>query len=264
MTSESLEVRSRPLSPEDVDKAILHLHDRGYAILENVIPRKEIEAARAEYLQTFEEFEATNSTRLQTSHSGSGYYQIQPNLAGRLGGALYLANPAVLQCLRPILGAGLKIAFYNSNLTRPGSSYQRVHRDCPPTFDGEISVPTPPSLLAVNILLCDFTTENGSTEVWPGTHLIVDTLRGTAGATDLEKRTEGWPATRTNAPAGSAVIRDLRLWHRGTPNRTTAPRMMLSLVYKRNWVAWRNHASLDAPAEVMADWPVEVQELVRP
>jgi hypothetical protein len=65
MTSPNTKV----LSPEDIDNAVMHLHDRGYTILEGAIPQEEVNAAREEYLRLFDELSSANSTRLQTSHS---------------------------------------------------------------------------------------------------------------------------------------------------------------------------------------------------
>jgi hypothetical protein len=36
-------------------------------------------------------------------------------------------------------------------------------------------------------------------------------------------------------PAGSMLLRDLRVWHRGTPNRSVRSRPNLALVYTRPW-----------------------------
>jgi ectoine hydroxylase-related dioxygenase (phytanoyl-CoA dioxygenase family) len=37
--------------------------------------------------------------------------------------------------------------------------------------------------------------------------------------------------------AGSLLLRDLRLWHRGTPNRSQSARPNLALIYARPWLA---------------------------
>ena len=54
---------------------------------------------------------------------------------------------------------------------------------------------------------------------------------GRAGG--LEERALTMPSMRTNMPAGSTVVRDMRVWHRATPNRTNCRRTMMSLVYHR-------------------------------
>jgi ectoine hydroxylase-related dioxygenase (phytanoyl-CoA dioxygenase family) len=96
-------------------------------------------------------------------------------------------------------------------------------------------VPHPATAFVLNVPLCDFTEENGSTEVWPGTHRIVDTSPEDGKA--LNARAEALASIRTNVPAGALVIRDLRCWHRGMPNRSDHARAMLAIVYVRGWLA---------------------------
>jgi hypothetical protein len=51
----------------------------------------------------------------------------------------------------------------------------------------------------------------------------------------LGKFSEGLPPVPLLAKAGSISIRDLRMWHRGTPNRSTEPRPMLSMICNLMW-----------------------------
>ena len=78
--------------------------------------------------------------------------------------------------------------------------------------------------MVVNVPVVDATPANGSTELWPGTHL--DTTRALNDgdiklppAIEERLRAECKPL-QPNVPAGSVLIRDMRLWHRGMPNLT--------------------------------------------
>ena len=94
----------------------------------------------------------------------------------------------------------------------------------------------PPLLLVVNIALDDFTADNGATEIWPGSHLLVDADDKEAATLIIpEQRHKTQPSTRTTMTAGSVVMRDMRTWHRGMPNNTHEPRTMLMLVYYRQY-----------------------------
>ena len=58
-----------------------------------------------------------------------------------------------------------------------GHKVQNLHADAKPLFPLPMSnYPTPAHMVAVNIPLCDFTEENGATEVWLGTHKEVRPL----------------------------------------------------------------------------------------
>jgi hypothetical protein len=76
--------------------------------------------------------------------------------------------------------------------------------------------------------------------------------------TDLGRRSAVLASVRVNIPVGSIVIRDLRLWHRGTPNRCDHARSMIALVYKRSWPGWR-HRLLEASKETWVRWPESVR-----
>ena len=48
--------------------------------------------------------------------------------------------------------------------------------------------------------------------------------------------------------AGSVVIRDVRMWHAGMPNRTNVPRVMIAMIH---WVSWWNDS--DVPSFLERD-----------
>ena len=88
--------------------------------------------------------------------------------------------------------------------------------------------------LNVFLPLVDLTESNGATEFIPGSHL--PEAERTAEA---ERR--GQPL-RILAPAGSAVIFDYRLWHRGLANDADTDRAVLYAVVARSWYRdSRNH-----------------------
>jgi len=258
------ETVSGRLSKEHLEESLAQIRDAGYAVLEGVLAPSEVKAIKEEYMSLFDDLRNFADTeRMQTSHSGTGHYQIQPRFSGLFGNPNVFANPLAVDCMRAVLGDDLRIAYYTSNISEPGSDYQQVHRDTKLLFGVETEVPTPPFMLVLNVLLQDFTTENGSTEVWPGTHLLSD-KNFEQYPHEFERRSEALGSLRLNAPAGSIIIRDVRLWHRGTPNRSPESRAMLSLVYKRKWYRMRYDKSLDAPTDTFKSWSSDVQDLFIP
>ncbi len=139
---------------------------------------------------------------------------------------LAIENPWAVQILDVMLGEDFWAKLpYHCNATVPNwPKTQVIHRDQLHLFL-DLPIAMPPHMMVVNIPLVDFTEENGSTQVWPGTHLITDheaTIdpadMGRAGG--LEERALTLPSARTNMPAGSTVVRDMHVWHRPRP---TAP-----------------------------------------
>jgi ectoine hydroxylase-related dioxygenase (phytanoyl-CoA dioxygenase family) len=128
-----------------------------------------------------------------------------------------------------LLGKDYKCHYLASDTPLPGSDYQRVHSDITLLFpETPLSLPT--YSVVLNIPLVDFTEENGPVEIWPGgTHYM-------PGGVDMATLSEKMHSERVIMPAGSLLLRDMRMWHRGTPNRADHARPNLALIYSRPWL----------------------------
>ena len=113
--------------------------------------------------------------------------------------------------------------------------------------------------VALNVPLCDFTIQNGSTEVWPATHLIVDAPGQNSGK--LTDRAAPLASVRTNVPIGTLILRDMRAWHRGMPNESDTPRTMLALIYRRG--IFSDGSTLSIPSATWQEWPERVKQAFR-
>ncbi|MCH2351789.1 MAG: phytanoyl-CoA dioxygenase family protein [Pseudomonadales bacterium] len=136
---------------------------------------------------------------------------------------------AVEICLE-LLGTGSTLTTYGANTSWPGQGTpQSTHRDVPDAPVGS----SPPGVV-INIPLTTFTTENGATQIYPGSHeTSVEDAQGTRQYTPkmLEEQANRRPPLQlTGVESGDLVIRDLRLWHGGMPNKTSERRIMLALV----------------------------------
>jgi hypothetical protein len=240
------------------DKSLAHalrsLHDSGMATIENAYTADEVATLRDAYDALLD---ARPTGKVQPT-DGEHHVQMQMPLVPPFSDPTTVAHPVVTQILSIVLGPDFECSYYNSNTAYPGSTYQRVHRDSNPIFGVEQNVATPPTGIVVNIPLCDFTLENGSTEVWPATHLIVDTPDDVEIA--LDDRTKVLASSRLNVKAGSIVLRDLRVWHRGVPNNSDHQRSMLAIVYKRHFLGWR-HKSLRVPQSTWDSWSADVRSI---
>ncbi|KAK1075717.1 hypothetical protein LTR74_000125 [Friedmanniomyces endolithicus] len=142
------------------------------------------------------------------------------------------------------------------NTALKATGRQPVHSD--------IDKPHPlwPFAFAFNIPLCDMSVENGSTELWIGSHKdsnIDQHCTFAGGETGLvirpellEERRQHSPPVQPSTKKGSLIIRDIRLWHAGMPNRTDTPRIMLAFVYQPRW--------FQAPSRVIL--PLRAKRLV--
>jgi len=145
-----------------------------------------------------------------------------------------VANPFAIQVTRELLGDGVYNSFYNGNTNCPGSGKQPLHRDGGHLWPG-LEVAHPAASVVVNISPMDVSEENGSVELWPGTHLVTS-VEGRIDEQAEEARRKIVPPVRGNAKKGSVLIRDIRLWHRGVPNPSDRPRHMIALIHNSRWL----------------------------
>lgn len=144
-----------------------------------------------------------------------------------------VSNPIVIEISKCILGENFYNDFYSANTNCPGSVMQPVHSDCTSLWQGNM-INHPPVSLIINIPLIDADENNGSMEIWPGTHQVLGTKKYVENEALIEREKNGAPL-RANMKKGSVLIRDARLWHRGMPNISNSPRHMLAMIHHIHW-----------------------------
>lgn len=255
------ELTTGTLTDDRLAEAVRAFRDTGYVMLENLLDPNWVVELREAYDLALEKYIIAKGgiEAVQQNPAEKNHLSFYPPLTLPLSDPRILTNPIAVQIMEVLLGKDLRCGFYHSNTSYPGSGTQRIHRDSNHLFGAEVPFAMPVTSLALNVPLCDFTVANGSTEVWPGTHLIVDADPADGGR--LEARAAYLPSLRTNIPAGSLVLRDMRMWHRGMPNTTDIHRTMLALVYRRSWLAERT--TLTIPQATWDGWPERAREIFR-
>jgi ectoine hydroxylase-related dioxygenase (phytanoyl-CoA dioxygenase family) len=168
-----------------------------------------------------------------------GHVQHNPPPRARDIYADIIANPIALSVARALMGR-VRLSLYTGNTMLPHTTQQQpVHWDEYQLWPAMEQAP-PVASLAVNIPLVDVTTENGALEVWPGTHLDVRSIEQFSKSllvpeAWLEARRRVSPPVRVPLPKGALLLRDLRMWHRGTTNSTSVARPMLAVSYQPWW-----------------------------
>ena len=129
-----------------------------------------------------------------------------------------------LAFVRHQLGDEFLISNFSANITEPGNASMQLHAD-----QGYVLPPWPAMPLACNVawLLDDFTIENGGTCYVPGSHQL-----GHGPDPDQE-----YDTVAIEAPAGSMLVMDGRLWHQTGRNRTeNQTRAALFGYYVLRWI----------------------------
>jgi ectoine hydroxylase-related dioxygenase (phytanoyl-CoA dioxygenase family) len=225
-------IKSGQLSPAQLNRALEALRKDGYVVLENIVSHAHLDLLRErmdEDSQKLIDVEKWGGAGRIKGHLQQGPPPFAPYIFPDI-----VANPFVIQVTKELLGEGLYNSFYNGNTNCPGSGKQPLHRDGGHLWPG-LKVAHPTASVVVNISPVDVTEENGSVELWPGTHLETSVDRRITDA-DEEARRKIAPPVRGNAKKGSVLIRDLRLWHRGVPNCSDRPRHMIAMIHNIRWL----------------------------
>ena len=158
------------LTDSNLAIALRLLRESGYVILESVLPRNLVEELQTAFNQLL-------MPNMENQQKDSNW--------NRRGGchALYempfmhplvIENSLGLQIIEEAMGKDIwTLLPYHTNTTFPGASMQHIHRDTQHLFP-ELPYALPPTMIILHIPLIDFNESNGSTQVWPGTHLITD------------------------------------------------------------------------------------------
>lgn len=224
------EIATGCLTPENMNQATRLLRDAGYVIFEGVLSEQWLEVTRAVFE---EELLKLVDGKPPPEHGGGS-----PPMSDRFLDPLIIEHPFAIQVIERVLGSDFYSYLpYGCNTAWPGSPVQWIHRDSKHLFP-ELPYALPPATLVANIPLVDFTVDNGCTEVWPGSHLVVDTDQDVIDDPYTrwsEDKASLLPSVRTVMPAGSLVVRDMRMLHRGMPNETDIIRSMIAVVFFRRF-----------------------------
>lgn len=265
------ELRNRSLAPRNLELAVRHLHADGLVVVEDVVSHKDLDALNkkmvkdARYLQSLGDKGPFN-------YNQGNLQQDPPPVAEYFYKSIF-TNPIATQITSTVLGPRPKWTFCSANSAMPplpGASPQRQ----PVHSDADFDYPSHPFALVVNIPLVTMTPENGSTELWLGTHTAdVSAQEGKHGERASGRIKEDVLAERrgVRGPSqpvvkkGSIMLRDLRLWHAGMPNLSDEVRVMLAMIHFAPW--YRNPmrlefgqdvkgllAGLEPQLEIPVDW----------
>ncbi|MDQ3813425.1 MAG: phytanoyl-CoA dioxygenase family protein [Armatimonadota bacterium] len=218
------ERQSRTWQPENLRLAVQLVKVNGYVVLESVLPPDLVTELHTHFMRVFEAYVARTD-----ANRGSNRYQMHLPFRPPFIDPAVITNPFTLAIIDELLGSDCVCHYFASDTPMPGSDYQRVHADIHLLFP-ETPLSLPAYSIVLNIPLVDFRDDNGPVEIWPGgTHFM-------PGGIDVQQLAPLMHSERVLMPAGSLLIRDMRMWHRGTPNRSDAARPNLALIYSRHWL----------------------------
>ncbi len=226
--------RSGGLAPERLAAALAALRDDGAVGLIDVVDPAHVAALRQRLLADLDHVLARRDVPFNWNESN--LQQSAPREAPLLFRDVLANDQAVAVCAA-LLGEGMHNSFYSGNTTLPGrGAHQPVHVDNGHLWPASSGI-APPHAVVVNVPLVDLD-ERNAIELWPGSHRQASRRHGQeleVPEAEVELRRRVVPPIQPTLPAGSLLIRDVRLWHAGTVNRAAGPRPMLAMIYAASW-----------------------------
>jgi len=216
------------------DQAVQAIRTDGYVVLHHVIDPALIQVLQLKMLEDAPTIAALKNPPYQfvKGHIQHDPPPLKPYLFRDI-----FCNDLIISVTHAVLGQKLKNTAYTGNTNMPGSVRQPVHADqCHLWYHQEQA--HPPCALVVNVPIVDMTVHTGSIELWPGSHQ--DTTIGPDDKIRIPRenvlaRQDEFGPFQPEIPAGSVLIRDMRLWHRGMPNHSEKPRPMIAMIHTCEW-----------------------------
>lgn len=231
MKLSSEELRSGKLHPETLESAVEQVRLNGYVLFEGVLDPDLVDRMRAAFHAALEKAHP-EATEVNTKEFRKNRIRMDLPFEEPFIDPNVITSPFVLPVVEKLVGEDCVCIYLSADAPMPGSDYQVVHSDQTPLFP-ESSISLPPSGIVLNIPLVDVTEENGPMEAFPGGNHLIPENR--CNPKYIEAAAAFLKPVRMTMPKGSLLIRDLRMWHRGTPNNSDHIRPNVALIYARPW-----------------------------
>ena len=215
-----------------LDEELEQFERDGFVILESVLNASEL----AEITAALAPYEA-NRPMGRNAFEGQKSQRVY-SLAAKGPPFLRLAeHPRVMALVESILMPNFLLSTAQSIRLHPGEQQQAWHTD-----DAFYFMPRPHRLpLAVSVIWAieEFTEDNGATEVIAGSHRW--------GMEHPDEREHD--IVTAAMPAGSAIVFDGALWHRGGTNTSNGTRLAISPQYCQPWLRPQESQLLIVPPD---------------
>lgn len=223
--------------------ALTKLREEGYVILRELIPSEQVEAIRAELEPHFGPFG-------RNPFEGEKTQRCYALLAKAPSIAALVEHPAVLALVDQFLSPSYLLWGALAVNLHPGETRQDYHCD-----DDAGAPPRPRVAQGISSMwaIDDFTEENGATELIPRSHL--------AGPGDVPNADDARSVTAI-MPAGSVLVWQGPLYHRGGANRSKRKRLGITLQYCQPWLRQIENMTLAVSPRAAAQYSNRVRQML--
>lgn len=232
------EATTEPPSP-----ALGRLREDGYVILPDLLSPAQVRRVR-------EELEPHLGAFGRNPFEGERTQRIYALLAKAPSVALLVENAAVLALIDAFLWKTYLLWGALAINLHPGETRQDYHCD---DEAGAPPRPRPAQGMSTMWALDDFTQENGATEIIPGSH---------AWGPDESPEPKDPRSYKALMSAGSVLVWQGSLFHRGGANRTDRTRLGVTIQYCQPWLRQIENMVLAVPPAKAVQYSPRVREML--
>lgn len=234
----------------DLEAKKRELLDNGFCVVPGVLSPTETDLVRERLWQAAEESERLGVPTRQigldpNEHNVRVFYLLERDAIFRE----LIQHPTAIELVTALLTSDFLISNFTANIALPGSKSMELHSD------QGIVVPEPwLQPWSVNVIWClnDVDEENGATRYIPGSHRIRTVSELPENAAERTVAFE--------APAGSIVVMDGRVWHTSGANVSSSrERALLFGYYSRSFVRQQQNWNVSLSPETLAGLSPQLQ-----
>lgn len=232
------------VAADDVDRAVALFHRDGFVAVRDALSPARLDRLRSAVNEVIETLRAADPEGAVGGGAGGlphrysfGGTSASRHMFHRSEWCDLIDLPTTTPILKAIFGSEAYLVYgAGGDLALPGAiEYQGLHSDNVWTelhdpHGGQTMRDLPVPVVHVNFPLVDLTPENGPIRQIPGTHRTRAPIPRLADEPEWMRLSTVCPL-----PAGSAIIRDARCWHGGTPNLSREVRAMPNIEYMAPW-----------------------------
>jgi ectoine hydroxylase-related dioxygenase (phytanoyl-CoA dioxygenase family) len=219
----------------EMDARVIDAFERdGWTWLPGVLAPDEVARARAALVDAAAASESKGiPTRMDYLDPGGNNVRVYDLIEYHPVFAELVGHPTVIGYVRAVLDNDLSVSNFSANIALPGSRSMNAHND------QSTVMPEPwTTCYTMNAIWCldDIDEANGATRYLPGSHRLT--------AFDEVPADPKADMVAFEAPAGSVILMDGRLWHTSGDNTTTdRERALLFAFYARSFLRHQNNWS---------------------
>jgi hypothetical protein len=232
------------LAPADVERAAELLHRDGFVVVRDALGPRQLERIRAAADRALDEMLAVDPTCAAGGGAGGLPHRYSFGSSSASRHMMHVDEwvelidlPSTTPILTAIFGSPNYIVLGGGgDIAMPGAiEYQGLHSDNtwsePHDPSGRITTrDLPVPAVTINFPMVDLTPENGPIRQIPGTQHSRNPIPNLLDEPEWMKL-----STLCPVPAGSAIFRDVRAWHGGTPNLSRDVRAAPNIEYFAPW-----------------------------